>query len=274
MDPNDIYYCSLYNQGRGHPLFIPEPDDNIPVALQNIGIGIGDLGVWNIDGSFDVLFNVCQPATHVANRHGVPESFEPLTLRDKDLLKQTSDLPRSAITSTNVEKANIEGGFSFSSFSRGGVLVLPEGASRVDWIQSRDDVRKFISQNYEKWHSFVNTDRGRRTSSLFIVTGCDKTTAWGLASFLGSSESGTLSLTCSDLNEPEAKWSYEWEGCTPAAVRFSANRAPLMENQCIFLRGFTLSLRTSEVDQDYEDDEVAQVRACDSIEALNSPTRS
>ncbi|KAJ7222909.1 hypothetical protein C8J57DRAFT_1030149, partial [Mycena rebaudengoi] len=64
----------LASEKHGRPQFTPEPNENLPLEYQHVGIGIGDVGVWT-DDSFDVIFNACQPSTSAINAQGVPPDF-------------------------------------------------------------------------------------------------------------------------------------------------------------------------------------------------------
>ena len=68
--PWDIYAEQLFPVGYGHPLWIPEPNNN------RREIDIGDVG-WLKDGEFRALFNSMKPEGDPANgEKGVPLDFE------------------------------------------------------------------------------------------------------------------------------------------------------------------------------------------------------
>lgn len=68
----------------------------------------------------------------------------------------------------------------------GGILVLPHGASREDLIHT-ERIHEYAKRNAPYWYQDVNGYGGivHTNGSLFLVTGCDKTTGndWTLASF-------------------------------------------------------------------------------------------
>jgi hypothetical protein len=80
------------------------------------------------------------------------------------------------------------------------------------------------------------------------VTGCDKSTAWGIASISGASETSALSFkfTAAHLVEASAASTYSWEMHCPATVRIGpepCGNPGRLQNQCVFLRGFKMAVR-------------------------------
>jgi hypothetical protein len=99
-----MYAKLLLPKGHGHPLWIPEPDENLPSEYRERGLSIGDVGIITPGGGFDVLFNACQPATHPINNDSVPEGFVPFMLGDGDIVKEPSKhSPGTVITSSDAE---------------------------------------------------------------------------------------------------------------------------------------------------------------------------
>ncbi|KAF8216834.1 hypothetical protein K438DRAFT_1535685, partial [Mycena galopus ATCC 62051] len=177
---------------HGIPQFTPEPNENLPIQYQQVGVSIGDVGIWR-DGSFDFLFNACSPTTNpINNTYGVPQDFEAFPLNSCDISKRAYYSPGSIIATAHVSEAtlNMEGSsvvptfpisigssvtFNFQS-KEGAILVLPHGASRLDLLPLetfRAHVRKYSTP----WYSFAR-DFLPSTGSLFVVTGCDKTASW------------------------------------------------------------------------------------------------
>jgi len=66
----DIYVNQLRVLGKGLPLYHPEPHEEGPIE-------IGDVGYVK-EGSFYRLFNVSRSGNDPAQSWGVPEGFEPL----------------------------------------------------------------------------------------------------------------------------------------------------------------------------------------------------
>ena len=130
--------------------------------------------------------------------------------------------------------------------SEAAILALPAGASRQDLL----DINKFrrhAIENAIRWYEFVNGNLGREApnGSLYLVTGCDKSTTWGIASVAGATQVNTPSLrfTAAQLLQASAEYTYSWETHCPATVRIGPSGLSTLQNQCIFLRGFKLTLR-------------------------------
>ncbi|EEB95999.1 hypothetical protein MPER_04942 [Moniliophthora perniciosa FA553] len=74
-----LYAYFLFSQGHGYPLWVPEPNTQLPAAYADEGIRIGDVGIITRNGGFDFLFNICLPVDHPVNQHyGTPPGFTPL----------------------------------------------------------------------------------------------------------------------------------------------------------------------------------------------------
>ena len=157
-------------------------------------------------------------------------------------------------------------GFKFEcSGSTGAVLMLPEGGFRKDLL-AKKLFHEYAMRNAAAWYQFAGSpDLGRETEnvSLYLVTGCDKSRAWGIASYdrpSGGAEISSKFMTVG-VGEDGASPVYSWEDYSPATVRIScqdrsisnearrhssvhdSNPSPTF-NQCIFIRGFRISLET------------------------------
>jgi hypothetical protein len=69
---NEIYERHLREKGRGHPLWIPQPNMALPIAYRAQGVRIGDVGIFTDDGGFDFLFNICVPIDDPINPRELP----------------------------------------------------------------------------------------------------------------------------------------------------------------------------------------------------------
>ncbi|KAJ7913963.1 hypothetical protein B0H13DRAFT_1611992 [Mycena leptocephala] len=108
---SQLYY-DLTSRKHGIPQFTPEPNENLPIEYQKIGVSIGDVGIWR-DGSFEVLFNATWPKTHSINGvHGVPEGFAPFPLYSRDVSKREYHSPGSIIASAKVVEVALNTGVS------------------------------------------------------------------------------------------------------------------------------------------------------------------
>ncbi|KAJ7141083.1 hypothetical protein C8R44DRAFT_560981, partial [Mycena epipterygia] len=178
---------------HGIPQYTPEPNQNLPLEYQNVGVSIGDVGIWN-EGSFDVVFNTCWPATHSINGvQGVPEDFVTFPLQSRDISKRAYHSPGSVIASAKVTKvalnaeassmvapflpATLGASVTFNIRSKEcAILVLPDGASRERLLPVQK-FRAHVCRHAQQWYTFTQ-DRLPPNGSLFVVTGCDKAASW------------------------------------------------------------------------------------------------
>jgi hypothetical protein len=83
--------------------------------------------------------------------------------------------------------------------------------------------------------------------SLYLVTGCDKSCSWGVASHASTSEDISLKFTACNVGGGRASVAYSWDRRGPATVRVSDQRSGgglgSNRNQCPFIRGFKISIR-------------------------------
>ncbi|KAF7312720.1 hypothetical protein MIND_00286800 [Mycena indigotica] len=129
----------------------------------------------------------------------------------------------------------------------GAALVLPQGASRENLLPE-SHFREFVRHHAEDWYNFAeasgylggaDTDAGE---DLFVVTGCDKTSSWGIAtaSSLSTTVGFSLKLELVGLVEGKLEPRFEWHRITTSAVRLSSSKADDLQNQCVFVLGFTI----------------------------------
>ncbi|KAF9061730.1 hypothetical protein BDP27DRAFT_323887 [Rhodocollybia butyracea] len=95
---NELYSQLLLPKKRGFPLWDPKPDMHLPSAYRAMGIGIGDVGYLDGDGTFNFLFNVCRLADDESNVAGVPDGFRRLDVDSRDIKESEYD-PASCIAS-------------------------------------------------------------------------------------------------------------------------------------------------------------------------------
>jgi hypothetical protein len=106
--PSGVYTRQLTSKDHGYPLWIPEPNENLPVEYKLKGTSIGDLGVINSRGGFDFLFNITRPADDPVNINGVPQGFSPVVVKHKDISRIGNILPPgSFVGSSSFRKHSI-----------------------------------------------------------------------------------------------------------------------------------------------------------------------
>ena len=115
-------------------------------------------------------------------------------------------------------------GFNFTfSTSEGAILLLPEGGLQEN-LRDRGTFMDQALKHGLAWYEYANVTRRRlaENGSLYLVTGCDKTALWGIASFSNSSGGDGVSLkfTIAQIASGNASCSYKWETSSPATVRY------------------------------------------------------
>jgi len=269
------YAQLLLTKKLGFPLWYPELSTNLPRAYLQKGISIGDVGIITPDGSFDFLFNICEKADDPVNGNDVPPGFAQVRVgrREKDTFPNMYG-PGAVICSASVQKSSIKAevssqdnpydqpfvhkcladqlhrafpvgigaGFDFScTCEKGAILVLPDGAFRED-LRRLEKFRHAAEHNAMAWYGHAR-NCGLNPESLYLVTGCVKTSSWGVASISNASEerSACLKFTAASVAQASASYSYSWETYSPADVRNGPKPASEVKNQCVFLRGFKIS---------------------------------
>ncbi|KAJ7141151.1 hypothetical protein C8R44DRAFT_564035, partial [Mycena epipterygia] len=209
------------------------------------------------EGSFEVVFNTCLPATHAINAvQGVPEDFVPFVLEPRQISKRPYHSPGTVITSAKVNQMTLDVGASTTGIpffpttvgssvtykfqsKECAILVLPEGASREKLLPIQT-FRAYVKKHSRQWYKLAG---GRLSSkdSLFVVTGCDKAASWGIATASTASKAIDFSLkfTVVGMVEGSVRPRYEWKEYGSATIHSSRDHgSERIENQCIFIRGF------------------------------------
>ena len=135
---------------------------------------------------------------------------------------------------------------------------MPQGAYHED-LKNIMTFREYVSIHAESWYVYAK-GRGRQVGNkeLHVVTGCDKTTSWGVAtySYLQSKPPGdNVSLLRFDPvgNERQGRHSsytgYEWDYANVLEAKSGPEEEELMNlavngsvpprNQCTFIRSLT-----------------------------------
>jgi hypothetical protein len=140
-------------------------------------------------------------------------------------------------------------GYRFeASTAEGAILMLPEGASRTD-LRSTGKFREYAIKHGVSWYQFVNgtLQEEVHNGSLYLITGVDSATSYGVASFSDSSgDTGTISASFLTIRDDASHLgrSYSWhtQGCI---ARRTGKSKEGTKNQCVFIRGFKIALNES-----------------------------
>jgi hypothetical protein len=262
---SEIYCTQLLHQKRGFPLHVPGVQQTLPEEYRKRGVAIGDVGRITPEGSFDFFFNIYLPADHPIHNRNVPEDFFPLPLYDTLDLYDQSYLAGHHVSTPSVQRldpdqeyvSSISSGIVFYALPicsilpggdfvfrchtpQGAVLALPQG-SHLQKLRNLDSVRTYAATHAESWFRYVNGPRGRGLDgSLYLVTGSEKTSAWGMASFHSVLETFQLTFMLAS-----GASGYRWRG-NPAQRKYH-DPSPMHEpywNQTTFIHGLSISLGT------------------------------
>ena len=137
---------------------------------------------------------------------------------------------------------------------------MPAGAFRED-LRSTTLFRDFAAENAESWYRFINGPCGWELGNgeLRLITGCDKTTSWGLAAYQNIQSEGESSdslggsllrfKNTSDAGVPGTTYCWEHEGTAEvkAGPEFEVDEdmpgnGARPRNQCTFIRSHTVML--------------------------------
>jgi hypothetical protein len=108
LSSQETYVKMLLPHCHGYPLWIPEPDDNLPNAYRIQGVRVGDLGYVSDSGGFEYLFNILEPADHEINLDRTPDGFEQLSppLKAKEITsRKEMHKPNTDICSMKMKKS-------------------------------------------------------------------------------------------------------------------------------------------------------------------------
>ncbi|KAL0567457.1 cell division cycle-related protein [Marasmius crinis-equi] len=247
--PSQRYVSLLFECGLGYPLWMPAPRRTR--AGEEHVINIGDVGVIRDGFPFYTLFNITQPKDSLANRDvdELPGGIDPpcviqprfITVVDKLDEKGRSYIrPKESILSEDVQE-DLEGSrvFNFQlSRTHGALLLLPQG-SVVENLQPRNEFMSRIQRHGRQWFDWAEQqgDLGDQ-QALYIVTGVEKCSTWGIAAWdsaVGSENLQPLSLklTVNGL-DGRCSWAYSTSRCESQTLA----RPTSSVEQTVFIRGF------------------------------------
>ncbi|KAJ7649679.1 hypothetical protein FB45DRAFT_705437, partial [Roridomyces roridus] len=217
------YSAQLTTRGRGYPLYVPQPRGNLPTEYQRHGVAIGDVGRITDDGIFDFFFNIYLPADHPINAVGTPDNYHPLTP-----YYDSADVTPFDYSSDHVSTpCSASRDFVFDCDGPQGALVVNPFGSHVQKLDNLEAMLRYTRQNAEAWYRYVNGPRGRRlpNGSLYLVTGWEKTRAWGIATFkdLATQSPFRISFTGASSMDGAHSSEYRWSASGPAQTKNSVS---------------------------------------------------
>ena len=140
---------------------------------------------------------------------------------------------------------------------------MPEGAYHED-LRNRKAFKDYATRNAASWYQFVNGPLGCELGNgeLHLVTGCDKTTSWGIASYNNNMQSDRTQdgpvltfLTVTGDHRYPLRTTYSWEHDGMAEAKTwpepdfdsgeDASRSSWTTrlcNQTTFIRSFTIAV--------------------------------
>ncbi|KAJ6588695.1 hypothetical protein B0H19DRAFT_923299, partial [Mycena capillaripes] len=237
------YSTQLLGQGRGFPLYRPEPRINLPVRYRREGVSIGDVGRVTTEGDFDFFFNIYLPKNDPINAN-VPEGFVPLSPYDPIDVGHCDFDSGNFVAGPSIHEIN--GDFQSRSYIRpnGAVLALPHGA-HLKKLENLTRVRQYAVKNAESWYKYVNETRGRGlvNGSLYLITGCEKAESWGMASYHDVPLQNEFPISFGPTADADGGYRYRWQG---THFRHKHADSPPLDdtplNQTTFIHAFAISL--------------------------------
>ena len=107
---NEVYETHLAPNRRGYPLWIPEPNKNLPLPYQRKGVQIGDIGIFDPPGTFSFIFNICVSRDDPINPRSLPEDFVPIhpPIDEIDICKFATFKAGSYLASPSIEICQVD----------------------------------------------------------------------------------------------------------------------------------------------------------------------
>ncbi|KAI9451001.1 hypothetical protein BJY52DRAFT_1299916 [Lactarius psammicola] len=223
----------------GHALWEPSPGDSYPA------VEIGDVGFIR-DGRFHRLFNALLPAEDPSHENfGVPEYHSRLTLRMKEHIISSTLSPNNfcsaRVASESASRVLATGPDSPAevAFScrgkQGAVLSLPIQARCKNTV-ALGEFGEWMIKHIDCWFAWarrlgLGIDR---MEDIVLVTGTHRTRSWTNVAFPRGQEDGQASR--GDI--VSINWKFSHEHNQGAVLNCGPNGEDLLEDQCIFIRGF------------------------------------
>ncbi|KAJ6499779.1 hypothetical protein DFH09DRAFT_1035136, partial [Mycena vulgaris] len=266
MNNKDTYTNLLLGKGYGYPLYIPEPTTT-PVEYHKHGVRVGDVGFLNDQGAFDYLFTIAAKKEDPRNElllrdtHIKDCAFEFMELdADVRLLSVFQagysestesihgvDFEASAGASVP-NLGTLHSGMKISCSSEGGVaLLLPHGAFLSHYPFLKRILKHALTHGLT-WLEFL--EKLDAPSTLYLITGCYKSSAWGITVSAKHSNAGgvTMQLLAHEITDGQLKYSWHTSGGSHVH-RAGPGPRPKQEkdnkNQCIFIQGYIIAKKTN-----------------------------
>ncbi|KAI4526672.1 hypothetical protein K525DRAFT_249528 [Schizophyllum commune Loenen D] len=264
-----IYTKNLLPLREGFPLWIPEPDANLPMCYKETGVRIGDVGILGTDGRFQFMLNLCSAPDDPVQQHGVPAGFERMNMgyishipsyfnRNGAFVHSANFCRQSAGAEAGADagalSTSMELGISFNVVKdEGAILALPQGGSRRN-AQNLKAFRTQIERHSQEWYAYARDELGWvfENNSLYLVTGVDKAPTWGALAFHRAQKAKKLLMKFTAIAKATAglNYEYEWQHLPGQTVRQGPDDGSIIrgdnglpvENQCVFVRGYRIRM--------------------------------
>lgn len=133
-----------------------------------------------------------------------------------------------------------------STESCGSLLILPEGGQKTNHMQVLK-FQKYAVDCVNSWLNHVNDADGyfaREVEGLYLVTGCDKARAWGIASFYDANSKEIVLEFVPKLSEHSGQLpEYKFSKSNYASVSADSDSEFQNQSGCLFLRGYKITAR-------------------------------
>ncbi|KAF9267695.1 hypothetical protein L218DRAFT_893714 [Marasmius fiardii PR-910] len=264
LQESQLYTRALYPRRRGCPLWVPEPNEDLPAEYHEIGVQMGDVGVLTDDGGFDFVFNACRSSSDPINQGGVPDGFQPLTIGRTFSTHTHSHFfpPDHLVLSAGAKRRALDieamahplpgipvgagAGFSINfAKDQGAAIYLPNGANSVD-ARNQRVFCEYAKRNAESWYRFMYETLGMdvENGDIYFITGFDKTDCWENTVYANSMKEQKYEILFSTGGFTGADGCFRLSSSSLYGT-FSRRRSPLHNsnhNQALFIRGFRVSI--------------------------------
>ncbi|KAF8902774.1 hypothetical protein CPB84DRAFT_1678561 [Gymnopilus junonius] len=245
----------MFTLGNGFPLWDPTGSISRPEIRLREGIRIGDVGLVSRRGDFTFYFNIFLSKTD-PYQHLCPPEHEPLlpALDPSEVdIDQKHFRPGTTLVSNGISVSRLSESpmydLFFLSFSdlifttkarEGGIVVLPDGASRED-LASTSRLLPYVRKHALEWYLFINeggTNEPHPNGTLYLVTGCDRAKDWALAVTPQEIEKTgrTTKIRYQQVNRQP------WDENPAFSTKRASDKVPHIESCPIFIRGMRIAI--------------------------------